>query len=157
MGRGDRSSKAGQAKDLLYGPRPQGPGPSIIEEEEVTEKVEEELPPVPESVIDTRDRIPLDDMRSRGIEEVIVHYSGYGDSGDIEHVEVKPSGKELQDDEEDILSDLTFELLGARHGGWEINEGSNGTVSLDLKKGSIEHDHYTNYVSQHHDNDEMAL
>lgn len=151
MGRGDGE----KAKNLLYGPRPQGAGPTPTEEEEA--QPAPQLNPVPESVEAARDRLPLDDLRLRGIKSISIEYNGYGDSGEVHSVLVEPREKDLQDDEESLLSDFAYALLESRHPGWEINEGSEGSVKINLGSNAIEHNHYTNYVSQHHDLDEMAL
>lgn len=157
MGRGDGHNRASQAKNLLYGPRPAGPGPSEIEEE-VVEEAPKNLSSVPESVAESRAALPLDKMRARGVEQAIIYYTGYGDSGDVDFITTKPEDKKItEDDEEKALVDFAFNLLEARHGGWEINEGSNGTITIDLEKGTIEHDHYTNYIAQDRDLDEMSL
>lgn len=156
MGRGERH-QANQAKNLLYGPRPAGPGPAEIEEE-VVEEASQNLPSVPGAAAETKAALPIKDFKKRGIEKIIIYYDGYGDSGDVNDILISPSNDvEISKVEEGLLRDLAFQLLASRHGGWEINEGSNGSVTLDLQKGTIEHDHYTNYVAQNQTLDEMSL
>ena len=91
----------------------------------------------------------------------VVEYSGGGDSGDVEW-SAKPSafvsglimGVIASDsilantydkmDAGDVVLNMVSALLP---GGWEINEGSRGTVSFDIHENTISHDH-TEYVTE---------
>ena len=122
-------------------------------------------------------------LKSLKIKEVFVHYSGYGDSGQIDdltfhrsakkRIEIKPlthglvisglkhctggytinpSGgfgftRSYEDrpptsDIEKVIKDLCYDLLEERHGGWEINSGSNGHFHFVIPENTIRWDHH---------------
>lgn len=61
-----------------------------------------------------------------------VTYDGGGDSGYIQDEEGIPA----------VFGEISFEILSAFYSGWEINEGSRGTITYDFinNKVSINHD-----------------
>ena len=42
---------------------------------------------------------------------------------------------------EDILSDFCYDILSLMYGGWEINDGSSGTIRWDSKENKIKVEH----------------
>jgi len=100
----------------------------------------------------------LERIKAAGVVMVEVQYNGYGDSGDIddttlysEHPEntnwtkfiassmVKHIDITLDDMHiKKIFEELAWEYIPS---GFEINEGSSGTVTFDLKKKTIYVDH----------------
>jgi hypothetical protein len=68
-----------------------------------------------------------------GNETYEITYNGYGDSGALEDNNLPAS-----------FEDIAYELIDLYFSGWENNEGSDGTIYLDLenKKFSIEHVFY---------------
>jgi hypothetical protein len=78
-----------------------------------------------------------------GLHHVKVHYDGSGDSGEIEEVAfAKADGTEFvpEDGVEDAISDIVYGMLP---GGWEINEGSYGdvTISVEGEVVKVKHEH----------------
>src|ERR1700679_4077927 len=71
-------------------------------------------------------------MKEAGVEIVHIHSDGCGDSGQIEDVtysdaegkEVDPSGQVTVT--EGQLTDVFYDLIQARHPGWENNDGALG-------------------------------
>ena len=63
--------------------------------------------------------------------ELILRYEGSGDSGFLEDYFV--SGEPVPASAEN----LCYDFLESRHGGWEINEGSNGEFVFDLTNETI--------------------
>lgn len=61
--------------------------------------------------------------------ELEVNYDGGGDSGYIE------------DNVPEVFMDISFEILSAYFGGWEINEGSKGVITYDFKNKKIRANH----------------
>lgn len=121
-------------------------------------------------------------LRSLKIKEVIVYYSGYGDSGQIEDLTfyrsskkpiqiqpltrglkisglksctggytINPNGgfgftrsyedKPTTSDLEEVVRDFCYELLEDKHGGWEINSGSNGEFRFSVPENTIHWNH----------------
>lgn len=83
-------------------------------------------------------------MKSGGLESIVVDFDGSGDSGSVGDVIGEPANlwnaeqvvaalSVAGEDETSLRSaaeSLTYELLEANHGGWEINEGSIGEVTI---------------------------
>ena len=68
-----------------------------------------------------------------GIDDYEITYNGYGDSGGLVDNNLPAS-----------IEDIAYELIDLYFSGWENNEGSDGTIYLDLenKKFSIQHVYY---------------
>ena len=98
-------------------------------------------------------------LAAAGITQVAVTFDGYGDSGQIENVEVK-AGEALVDlpdvsveiaraeyFSEDVdrrteplreaIESVCYLILETRHGGWENNEGAYGEFLFDVAADSI--------------------
>jgi hypothetical protein len=103
----------------------------------------------------------LNALAAANIARVTVSFDGYGDSGQIESVDVVDIAgapcvlpgidvtlhQAVWDQEEpreqasplpDAIERLVYDLLGATHGGWEINDGAFGSVVIDVPSGTIE-------------------
>ena len=101
-----------------------------------------------------------DNLRGMGIKSFKSYYSGSGDEGMMEDLEIVPKEylehktpftKSFEDFDGEIKKDyqtvkqyieefLCEELLETFHDGWEINEGQNGDLSWDYKTNEIKHD-----------------
>jgi hypothetical protein len=98
-----------------------------------------------------RDIIPR--LKKRGVVVVEARYSGYGDSGCVETVEYfdaknkpvtvhdsrSPKARKIEDVLNDFLPD-----------GFEINDGGQGEIKIDVEAGTITIEHQENFV-EHHD------
>lgn len=76
----------------------------------------------------------FDKMFMEGHNEGKIDFNGGGDSGWIE--DTLYLGEETEKAPENIL-DLCYDLLQSNYGGWEINEGSQGSFHLDFDKKTI--------------------
>ncbi len=87
----------------------------------------------------------LEDYKKRypNLNSAYVNYNGGGDSGEIDGDLETPDYNETFPITQD-LEDFIYRLLP---GGWEINEGSRGTVHLDFKNNTINFDH-TEYTEE---------
>ncbi len=79
--------------------------------------------------------------KKSSIATVVVEYDGSGDSGEVTSVaayNTKEEEVDLGRALTDLVSDFVYEYLP---GGWEINEGSFGTCTIDVpnKKAHFEH------------------
>ena len=94
-----------------------------------------------------------------------VHYSGSGDSGGIDTLDIAEKHKELKMNMHfcdgcnhireipiaDAIEELCYHLLSLEYGGWEINDGSNGQFIFDGTKITHEHNaHYTDTNTYNH-------
>lgn len=81
-------------------------------------------------------------LRLIGVRQVKLEYDGYGDEGDrwdIVYLPPPPDG--LPDGLEQLIEQA---LGGLLPGGWEINEGSFGTLNVDTATGEFALDHTWN-------------
>jgi hypothetical protein len=74
-------------------------------------------------------------LRQLGVETVTADYDGSGDSGQIEEPEFGSS--KVSRDLAIAVQDLFYDVLEEQYGGWEINEGSFGQFSWDIKADRI--------------------
>ncbi len=72
-------------------------------------------------------------LKARGINEIEFDYDGSGDEGFMQDCRCYGIGK-VSKKERQRLEDLVFKILP---GGWELNEGSYGTIFFDLKAGEV--------------------
>ena len=93
----------------------------------------------------------IPELKKKGIKEVLVDYSGYGDSGGIDGVVYsteagRGSGDSPQVSEEcrEAVKAFVYTLLP---GGFEINDGSQGSVTLDVERGRWVMRHGQNYTA----------
>jgi len=85
-------------------------------------------------------------LQSLGIEKVVGGYSGYGDSGDLHDLKcVGPEDKpvEIDDTLRATLVSFLYEFLPD---GYEINEGGQGDITLNLQTMRIELEHQENII-----------
>lgn len=85
-------------------------------------------------------------LQSLGIEKVVAGYSGYGDSGDLHDLKcVGPEDKpvEIDDTLRATLVSFLYEFLPD---GYEINDGGQGDITLNLQTMRIELEHQENIM-----------
>lgn len=78
----------------------------------------------------------LEDYFERtGVEIIEARYSGGGDSGDIDTITIDGEDTNIQygsqDDDEKLIWDTLYGQLENAYGGWEIDDGSVGTIELN--------------------------
>jgi hypothetical protein len=108
-------------------------------------------------------------LAAAGITLVVVSFDGYGDSGQIENVEVKagdtvvpmPEGtieiaEAMWDQPEpnhtslsiaDAIERLVYDLLNDTHGGWENNDGGYGDFTFDVAERTITLEYNERYTA----------
>jgi hypothetical protein len=88
-------------------------------------------------------------LLQRGVANVEAGYSGYGDSGAIDGVQFRDVAGQRVDrtvipaDLNASLDNCLYEFLPA---GFEINDGGQGTLTLDVQTGRITLKHQENYT-----------
>jgi uncharacterized protein DUF6878 len=91
-------------------------------------------------------------LKEAGVVSVEIYYDGCGDSGQIESIHyfdaaykaIDPTGQVTITD--DALMDLFYDLLEARHAGWENNDGAFGQFVWDLVADTLKHSHSERYT-----------
>ena len=91
-----------------------------------------------------------DELAEAGIEKVVVEYSGENDEGYVNDITPRPESGVLDygTDLYRTIQDAAYDLLEKEWGGWEINEGSTGTITIDVKERTTELKHGENVVTQ---------
>lgn len=108
-------------------------------------------------------------LEGHRVTSVVVIYDGYADSGGIEDFEVHGSDKALdltipcaiQNAEwgrtelvaspqplRKALESMAMQCVAREHGGWENNEGGNGSVTFNVPHGQIMVEHTENYIAR---------
>ena len=91
----------------------------------------------------------INEMLKKYGDEVEINYEGSGDSGWLNDGVESSNGESSLDGR---LEDITYELIDLYHSGWEINEGSSGTISYNFKNKTISIYHYQNYDEEIEEN-----
>ena len=106
-----------------------------------------------------RDQI-LPQFRRLGVANIEVSYSGYGDDGSIDGIQYRdPTGIRVDRATipEKLIEDLescAYEFLPA---GFEINDGGQGTLTIDVGAAKVTIQHQENYTESHDSTREFPL
>lgn len=109
----------------------------------------------------------FDALAAAGITKVVVHFDGYGDSGQIEDIGAyagdakagipadtieiarprwgKPEANRESCSLRDAIEALAYDALEETHGGWENNEGAFGDFTFDVATRTITLDYNERY------------
>jgi len=114
----------------------------------------------------TNKDIVFDALAAAGIATIVITFDGYGDSGQIEDIEVRePDGIDLNririrltvldwrteaPEEREVslhesVEDLAYGYLKQTHDGWENNEGGYGEFTFDVASRTISLDYNERY------------
>ncbi|MXX87935.1 MAG: hypothetical protein F4213_13140 [Boseongicola sp. SB0677_bin_26] len=85
------------------------------------------------------------DLSAMGVTSVIATYDAYGDSGNVEHVAVKPDNVVLDDKLRELMMDFCWDVAYTEHPGFEIDAGGSGEVRWNVQADRIDLDHYSNF------------
>lgn len=106
-----------------------------------------------------RDEI-LPALRKHRVTNIEAAYSGYGDSGAIEGLQFRDAvGRRVERTDipgplKEQLEEVLYEFLPE---GFEINEGSQGTLTIDLQASRISVQHQENYTATSESSQEFSL
>ena len=110
------------------------------------------------SLENLRKRLPqlASELAATGVARVLVLYDGCGDSGQIEDIECRSADGEILElvSGDGVLKNLLYDLLEARHPGWENGDGACGEFVWELASGSLHHTHhdrFTDYDTTEHE------
>ena len=76
-----------------------------------------------------------------GATKLTIHYSGSGDEGFIDGIDVEPDDVAIPGELKEQVSDLAEEFLYAEHGSWGDNDGATGTIVIDPVTAKIVNEH----------------
>ena len=83
----------------------------------------------------------LPKLAELGVRKLTVNYSGSGDEGSIDGIEVEPEGLAIPNELKEQICDLADEFLYAEHGSWGDGDGATGTIVIDLVEAKIANEH----------------
>ena len=138
-------------------PIPDTPDPSInqlIAEMQQAEERERR-----ETINRLRDQI-LPQFRRLGVANIEVSYSGYGDSGAIDGVQYRgPTGIRVDRATipEKLIEDLESCVYSFLPAGFEINDGGQGTLTIDVQLAKVAIQHQENYTESRDSTREFTL
>ena len=99
-------------------------------------------------------------LMASGVANVEAAYSGYGDSGAIDGVQyrdkagVRVEREKIPAPLKEQLENVLYEFLPA---GFEINDGGQGTLTLDVQTGTVKLEHQENYTESTSSTDEWEV
>ncbi|HEV2221823.1 MAG TPA: hypothetical protein VGR84_02365 [Candidatus Acidoferrales bacterium] len=80
-------------------------------------------------------------LRALGVRKLTVNYSGSGDEGSVDGMDVEPEGLAIPEELEKQICDLADEFLYSEHGTWEDGDGGTGMIVIDPAEGKIVNEH----------------
>jgi hypothetical protein len=99
-------------------------------------------------------------LKQWGVSKVEAQYSGYGDSGSIDGVSYLDAAGEpvsmnlVRSASDPDIESVVYEFLPA---GFEINDGGQGTLTIDVQAGTVTLSHAENEVISHESRREFTL
>ena len=99
-------------------------------------------------------------LKQWGVAKVKAEYSGYGDSGCINHIAYldahdQPMNMDMVRSASDPeIERVLYEFLPS---GFEINDGGQGDVSIDVAAGTVKLDHQENFTDTRDSTQEFTL
>ena len=106
-----------------------------------------------------RDQI-LPQFRRLGVANIEVSYSGYGDNGAIDGIQYRdPTGIRVDRATipEKLIEDLESCVYTYLPAGFEIGEGAQGTLTIDVGAAKVTIQHQENYTESHDSTREFPL
>ena len=122
-----------------------------------------------EQILAANKTVLFDALAAAGIETVTVIFDGYGDSGQIERIDVEPGegtillladrieiartiweSPEIERQTQTVheaIETLVYDFLRQTHSGWEINDGAYGEFTFDVAGRTIKLDYNERYTS----------
>ena len=75
----------------------------------------------------------------KAFDKIVIEYSGSGDEGYVNDIRIEPEveGLEISSQLYSELESQAVDLLYENFAGWEINEGSAGHMTIDVKERKV--------------------
>ena len=99
-------------------------------------------------------------LKQWGVAKVKAEYSGYGDSGAINHIAYLDSQDQpvnmdmVRAASDPEIERVLYEFLPS---GFEINDGGQGDITIDVQAGTVQLDHQENYTETRDSSQEFTL
>lgn len=93
----------------------------------------------------------IDACNKHGVAKIEVEFDGYGDEGSTN------MGTSHDQEVEDAAEGYAYFVLEEHYPGWEINDGSAGTIRIDLVADKLEIEFGSRYTDVEWSNKEVSL
>ena len=90
-----------------------------------------------------------------GVTKLTIHYSGSGDEGFIDGIDIEPDDVAIPDELKEHMSNLAEDFLYERHGSWGDNDGSTGTIVIDPLGNKIINEHGWYFTDVNYETEEF--
>ena len=98
----------------------------------------------------------FDTLKMYGIVQVIIHYSGAGDSGQTDDISIKPEKRDEMLDEKmesgktirEALDEFAWRGIEENEGGFYNNDGGDGQIIFDVNERTVKMEHNNNVMEQ---------
>lgn len=100
----------------------------------------EPLDGTPEQIMTLKQTI-MPKLAELGAAKLTISYSGSGDEGFIDNIDVEPDGIAIPPELKEQISDLADEFLYGEHGSWGDGDGATGTIVISPVDGKIVNKH----------------
>ena len=98
----------------------------------------------------------FDTLKMYGIVQVIIHYSGAGDSGQTDDISIKPEKRDEMLDEKmesgktirEALDEFAWQGIEENEGGFYNNDGGDGQIIFDVNERTVKMEHNNNVMEQ---------
>ena len=98
----------------------------------------------------------FDTLKMYGIVQVIINYSGAGDSGQTDDISIKPEKRDEMLDEKmesgktirEALDEFAWQGIEENEGGFYNNDGGDGQIIFDVNERTVKMEHNNNVMEQ---------
>ena len=98
----------------------------------------------------------FDTLKMYGIVQVIIHYSGAGDSGQTDDISIKPEKRDEMLDEKlesgktirEALDEFAWQGIEENEGGFYNNDGGDGQIIFDVNERTVKMEHNNNVMDR---------
>jgi len=98
----------------------------------------------------------FDTLKMYGIVQVIINYSGAGDSGQTDDISIKPEKRDEMLDEKmesgktirEALDEFAWQGIEENEGGFYNNDGGDGQIIFDVAERTIKMEHNNNVMDR---------
>lgn len=89
-------------------------------------------------------------LTAQGVTQIEATYDAYGDSGNVENIDLTPDSVTLDETTDSNLRDLLWSVVYDLHPGFENNDGGDGEITWDLVEDTMSIDHRERFTDYNH-------
>ena len=88
----------------------------------------------------------LTQLRALNVQTVYCQYDGYGDSGQVNDINLNPLPASVPKELDDDLEEFFWSTVQSVQGGFHNNEGGQGEFNWNIETDELELNHQNNYI-----------